>query len=137
VITSEGSNSLKRIKEIFEYALRKTGAEKRSIMLEIVEVDIQGAIKRDRSGIYQSPGPAPSIQPTYMVRSLERAGRNLLTRRLGRVGFRSRLAPLLCCTPCRTALGRLGFFPFLLALISAGMGKLTPETSKRGGGKHD
>ncbi len=45
VITSEGSGSLKPHKEIFDYALRVTGAApEESIMLgDSIEVDIQGA----------------------------------------------------------------------------------------------
>ncbi|HWK02351.1 MAG TPA: YjjG family noncanonical pyrimidine nucleotidase [Puia sp.] len=74
VITSEGSNSLKPHKEIFEYALRKTGAEKpESIMLgDNVEVDIQGAINAGIDQVYVNHlDQPPSIQPTYMVRSLK------------------------------------------------------------------
>lgn len=45
VVTSESSNSLKPQKEIFEYALRKTGAQpSNSLMLgDSLEVDIAGA----------------------------------------------------------------------------------------------
>jgi putative hydrolase of the HAD superfamily len=46
VITSEGSNSLKPHKEIFEYAFQKTGAlPEQSIMIgDTIEVDILGAV---------------------------------------------------------------------------------------------
>ena len=46
VITSEGSNSLKPHKEIFEYAFRKTGAlPSESIMIgDTIDVDILGAL---------------------------------------------------------------------------------------------
>ena len=46
VITSEGSNSLKPQKEIFEFAFRKTGAKPReSIMIgDTIDVDILGAV---------------------------------------------------------------------------------------------
>ena len=74
VITSEGSNSLKPHKEIFEYALRRAGAEKpESIMLgDNVEVDIQGAINAGIDQVYVNHlNETPSIQPTYMVRSLK------------------------------------------------------------------
>ena len=74
VITSEGSNSLKPHKEIFEYALRKAGAEKsESIMLgDNVEVDIQGAINAGIDQVYVNHlNQAPSVQPTYMVHSLK------------------------------------------------------------------
>jgi putative hydrolase of the HAD superfamily len=74
VITSEGSNSLKPHKEIFEYAFQKAGAEKsESIMLgDNVEVDIQGAINAGIDQVYVNHlDLAPSIQPTYTVRSLK------------------------------------------------------------------
>jgi len=74
VITSEGSNSLKPHKEIFEYALRKAGAEKpESIMLgDNVEVDIQGAMNAGIDQVYVNHlDQPPSIQPTYTVRSLK------------------------------------------------------------------
>lgn len=46
VITSEGSNSLKPHKEIFEFAFRKTGAQpEESIMIgDAIDVDILGAL---------------------------------------------------------------------------------------------
>jgi putative hydrolase of the HAD superfamily len=52
VITSEGSNSLKPQKEIFEYAFRKTGATPaESIMIgDSMEVDILGAVN---AGMHQ------------------------------------------------------------------------------------
>lgn len=74
VITSEGSNSLKPHKEIFEYAFRAAGAEKsESIMLgDNVEVDIQGAINAGIDQVYVNHlDQQPSIQPTYTVRSLK------------------------------------------------------------------
>jgi putative hydrolase of the HAD superfamily len=74
VITSEGSNSLKPHKEIFEYALRRTGAERQeSIMLgDSVEVDIQGAINAGIDQVYVNHlKQEPSVQPTYTVYSLK------------------------------------------------------------------
>jgi len=74
VITSEGSNSLKPHKEIFEYAFRKAGAEKsESIMLgDNIEVDIQGAINAGIDQVYVNHlDQSPSIKPTYTVRSLK------------------------------------------------------------------
>ena len=74
VITSEGSNSLKPHKEIFEYAFRKTGADPAaSIMLgDSIEVDIQGAINAGIDQVYVNHlGIAPAIQPTYTVTSLK------------------------------------------------------------------
>jgi putative hydrolase of the HAD superfamily len=74
VITSEGSNSLKPHKEIFEYAFRRTGADPaESIMLgDSVEVDIQGAINAGIDQVYVNHlGIAPAIKPTYTVSSLK------------------------------------------------------------------
>lgn len=74
VITSEGSNSLKPHKEIFEYAFRVTGADPaESIMLgDSIEVDIQGAINAGIDQVYINHlGIAPAIKPTYMVSSLK------------------------------------------------------------------
>jgi putative hydrolase of the HAD superfamily len=74
VITSEGSNSLKPHKEIFDYALRITGADpSESIMLgDSIEVDIQGAINAGIDQVYinhlRTP---PAVKPTYMVYSLK------------------------------------------------------------------
>jgi putative hydrolase of the HAD superfamily len=74
VITSEGSNSLKPHKEIFDYALRITGADpSESIMLgDSIEVDIQGAINAGIDQVYinhlRTP---PAVKPTYMVYSLQ------------------------------------------------------------------
>jgi len=74
VITSEGSNSLKPHKEIFEYAFRVTGADPaESIMLgDSIEVDIQGAINAGIDQVYVNHlGVAPAIKPTYTVASLK------------------------------------------------------------------
>ena len=74
VITSESSNSLKPHPEIFEYALLKTGAEKReSIMIgDTPEVDILGAINAGMDQVYvnhiQNPEP---VKATYTVTSLK------------------------------------------------------------------
>jgi putative hydrolase of the HAD superfamily len=74
VITSEGSNSLKPHKEIFEYAFRRTGAEKKeSIMLgDNIEADIQGAINAGIDQVYINHlNIEPSVNPTYTVYSLK------------------------------------------------------------------
>ncbi len=74
VITSEGSNSLKPHKEIFEYALLKTGAQKEeSIMLgDSIEVDIQGAMNAGIDQVYVNHlHIEPVIKPTYTVYSLK------------------------------------------------------------------
>jgi putative hydrolase of the HAD superfamily len=74
VITSEGANSLKPHKEIFEYAFRKTGAEPaESIMLgDSIEADIQGAINAGIDQVYVNHlGIEPDIRPTYTIYSLK------------------------------------------------------------------
>jgi putative hydrolase of the HAD superfamily len=72
VITSEGSNSLKPHKEIFEY--QRTGAEKKeSIMLgDSLEVDIQGAINAGIDQVFVNHMKIEaSVQATYTVYSLK------------------------------------------------------------------
>ena len=74
VITSEGSNSLKPKKEIFEYAFQKTNAAlAQSIMIgDSIEVDIQGAINAGIDQVYVNHlRLEPSIQPTYTVYCLQ------------------------------------------------------------------
>jgi putative hydrolase of the HAD superfamily len=74
VITSEGSNSLKPHKEIFDYALRITGADPaQSIMLgDSIEVDIQGAINAGIDQVFINHlRTEPAVTPTYMVYSLK------------------------------------------------------------------
>jgi putative hydrolase of the HAD superfamily len=74
VITSEGAGSLKPHKEIFEYALMKTGAEKKeSIMLgDNLEADIQGAMDAGIDQVYVNHlREEPAIRPTYVVHSLK------------------------------------------------------------------
>ncbi|MBS1666438.1 MAG: YjjG family noncanonical pyrimidine nucleotidase [Bacteroidetes bacterium] len=74
VVTSESCNSLKPHKEIFEYALAKTGATKEeSIMIgDSLDVDIQGAINAGIDQVYVNHinGEA-HIKPTYTVYSLK------------------------------------------------------------------
>jgi len=74
VITSEGSNSLKPNKEIFEYAFRKTGATAESgIMLgDTLDADIQGAINVGMDQVFVNHTRIEaSIKPTYTVHSLK------------------------------------------------------------------
>ena len=74
VITSEGSNSLKPHKEIFDYALEKANASKvESIMIgDSIEVDIQGARNAGIDQIYVNHlNVEPEVKPTYMVYSLK------------------------------------------------------------------
>jgi len=79
VITSEGSNSLKPNKEIFEFAFRKTGAlPNESIMIgDTIEVDILGAFNAGIDQVHVNhitTEPVPVIDekmPTYTVYSLK------------------------------------------------------------------
>ena len=74
IITSESANSLKPHKEIFDYALSKTGASKQeSIMLgDSLDVDIQGAMNFGIDQVYVNHlNIEPAIQPTFVVYSLK------------------------------------------------------------------
>jgi putative hydrolase of the HAD superfamily len=74
VITSEGSNSIKPDKEIFDYALSKTGAAlQESIMIgDNIEVDIQGAMNAGMDQVFVNHiNETPAVQPTYTVYSLK------------------------------------------------------------------
>jgi putative hydrolase of the HAD superfamily len=74
VITSEGSNSLKPNKEIFDYALAKTHAAlDESIMIgDSLEVDIQGAMNAGMDQVFVNHiKETAAIQPTYTVYSLK------------------------------------------------------------------
>jgi len=75
VITSEGSNSLKPHKDIFDFALNKSGASKEeSIMLgDSFEVDIVGAMNAGIDQVYINHLRLdPPIKPTYTVTSLKK-----------------------------------------------------------------
>ncbi len=74
VITSEASNSLKPNKEIFDYALKKTGATlQESIMLgDNIEVDIIGAMNFGMDQVFINHLQIETtIKPTYTVFSLK------------------------------------------------------------------
>jgi putative hydrolase of the HAD superfamily len=74
VITSEGSNSLKPHKAIFDYAFAKTkAAQAESIMIgDSLEVDIQGAMNAGIDQVFVNHTNIPAdIQPTYTVYSLK------------------------------------------------------------------
>lgn len=74
VITSEGSNSLKPNKEIFEYAFQKAGATPHSsIMLgDTLDVDIQGAMNVGMDQVFVNHQQAPvTLTPTYTIHSLK------------------------------------------------------------------
>jgi putative hydrolase of the HAD superfamily len=74
VITSEASNSLKPKKEIFEYALAKTGATiAESIMIgDSLDVDIAGAMGIGMDQVHTNfINTVQHIKPTYTVTSLK------------------------------------------------------------------
>ena len=73
VVTSEGSNSVKPQKEIFEYALNKAGAQlNQSIMLgDNLEADIQGAMNAGMDNIFVNHiQTTTTLLPTYTVNNL-------------------------------------------------------------------
>lgn len=74
IITSEGSNSLKPHKEIFDYAFSRTGAQPaESIILgDSIEADIQGGINAGIDQVYINHlRIEPAVKPTYTVYSLK------------------------------------------------------------------
>jgi len=74
VITSEGSNSIKPNKEIFEYAFMKTKAtcDECIIIGDSVEADIQGGINAGIDQVYVNHlNIEPYVKPTYTVYSLK------------------------------------------------------------------
>ncbi|MEJ8842138.1 YjjG family noncanonical pyrimidine nucleotidase [Lacibacter sp. H375] len=75
VITSERSNSVKPNKEIFEYALRITGAElTQSIMIgDNLDADIKGALNAGMHAIFVNHINAElkGIEPTYVITHLK------------------------------------------------------------------
>ncbi len=74
IITSEGSNSLKPQKEIFEYALAKAGATViESIMIgDTIDVDIAGAMSVGMDQVHVNFSGAPQdIKPTFTVTTLK------------------------------------------------------------------
>jgi putative hydrolase of the HAD superfamily len=74
VVTSEASNSLKPNREIFEYALQKTGARiNESIMIgDNLDADIGGAKNIDMDTIFVNHlKVVPHIVPTYMIYHLK------------------------------------------------------------------
>ncbi|MBS1948370.1 MAG: YjjG family noncanonical pyrimidine nucleotidase [Bacteroidetes bacterium] len=77
VVTSESSNSLKPHKEIFDFALARTGALKdESIMIgDSIDVDIIGALNAGIDQVYVNHiNDTPTIKPTYTVHSLKELG---------------------------------------------------------------
>lgn len=74
VITSEGSNSLKPHKEIFEYAFRRAKAlPGHSIIIgDSIEADIKGGINAGIDQVFVNHlNITPDVKPTYTVYSLK------------------------------------------------------------------
>jgi len=74
VVTSECSNSLKPQKEIFEYALDKTGASvEESLMIgDTPDVDVAGALSVGMDAVHVNYNSTPQdIKPTYTVYHLK------------------------------------------------------------------
>lgn len=74
VITSEGSNSLKPHKEIFDYALQKANAETEDCIMigDSIEADIIGAINAGMDQVFVNHlNIETEIKPTYTVYSLK------------------------------------------------------------------
>lgn len=74
VVTSEGSNSIKPQKEIFEYALRKAGASaEESLMIgDSLDVDVLGAMNAGMDQVHVNYNGLPQdLQPTYTIKSLK------------------------------------------------------------------
>lgn len=73
VITSEGSNSLKPKKEIFDYAFEKTKASRESSIMigDSIEVDIQGAMNAGIDQVFVNHLKLEcAINPTFTVYTL-------------------------------------------------------------------
>ncbi|HVG13496.1 MAG TPA: HAD-IA family hydrolase, partial [Chitinophagaceae bacterium] len=74
VITSEGSNSLKPEKEIFEFALKraKAGVEESIMIGDTLDVDILGARNIGMDGVHVNFDKLPQhFTPTYTINSLK------------------------------------------------------------------
>lgn len=74
VITSEGSNSLKPKKEIFEFAIQKANAMlKESIMIgDNLDADIMGAMNAGMDTIFVNHiNASTTIKPTYSITHLD------------------------------------------------------------------
>jgi putative hydrolase of the HAD superfamily len=73
VITSEGSNSLKPQREIFEYAMEKAGAtaSESAMIGDNLEVDIAGALGVGMDAVHVNfTGASGDVKPTYTVTAL-------------------------------------------------------------------
>ena len=70
VITSEGSNSLKPKKEIFDFALQKTNAELHECLMigDNQDADLQGAIHAGMDQVFVNNIQEPlKLKPTYTI----------------------------------------------------------------------
>jgi putative hydrolase of the HAD superfamily len=73
VITSEGSNSLKPQKEIFDFAMEKAGTTAaESLMIgDALDVDILGAMNAGMDQVHVNYNDLPQdLEPTYTIRAL-------------------------------------------------------------------
>ena len=74
VVTSECSNSLKPQKEIFEFAMNKTGATaEESLMIgDALDVDVAGALNVGMDAVHENYNrKEQDIQPTYTIYHLK------------------------------------------------------------------
>jgi putative hydrolase of the HAD superfamily len=74
VVTSEGSNSLKPQREIFDFALNKTGARaEESLMIgDALDVDVAGALNAGIDAVHVNYNHTiQDIQPTYTIYQLK------------------------------------------------------------------
>jgi putative hydrolase of the HAD superfamily len=74
VITSEGSNSLKPEKAIFDFAMKKAGTvEEESLMIgDALDVDVLGAMNAGIDQVHVNYNDSPQdLQPTYTIRKLK------------------------------------------------------------------
>jgi putative hydrolase of the HAD superfamily len=74
VVTSESSNSLKPQKEIFQYALHKTGATvEESIMIgDSLEVDVAGAMSIGMDQVHVNYNNLPQdLKPTFTITAIK------------------------------------------------------------------
>ena len=85
VITSEGSNSLKPNKEIFEFAFQKTNANPASSIMigDTIDVDIQGAINAGIDQVFVNHTGISTVYQTHLYGDfIKRIGRNILRSKL-------------------------------------------------------
>jgi putative hydrolase of the HAD superfamily len=74
IITSEKSNSMKPHKEIFEYALKTTGAACPDCLMigDALDIDVLGAMNIGMDCVYYNPAQKPHKErPTYEIAHLE------------------------------------------------------------------